>query len=286
VRDALDQRFDWELVLVDDGSRDATFDRAREQALALQRVRVTRLSRNYGQTTAMQAGFDAARGQVVVTMDGDLQNDPLDIPSLVDRIRDGYDLVVGYRRGRSESLVKRRLPSWTANRLIQGITRIPIRDNGCTLKAFRREVLRELRLYSDMHRFIPALVAGTTSTRIAEVPVRHHPRRFGRSKYGLSRVWKVLTDLLTVMMIRWFRERPLIMFAWGAFGSFLAGTAFLVAALTALMAFQPVKANAMILPGSALLWFGLAGYLLMLGLVSEVAVREAQESSQLSTQMP
>ena len=275
VRAALEDGWRWELILVDDGSLDGTFEQARREAHSDPRVRVLRLARNYGQTTAMQAGFDDAQGDVVVSMDGDLQNDPGDIPLLLARIQEGYDLVVGYRKSRSESLLRRRIPSWAANRLIRAITRVPIRDNGCTLKAFRRHVLEDMRLYSDMHRFIPALVAGTSSARISEVSVRQHPRRFGRSKYGLSRVWKVLADLLTVTMIRWFRERPLIMFAWGAAASSLAGIAFLVAMLVALASFGPLKANAMIFPGATFLWFGLAAYLLALGLIAEVALHEA-----------
>ena len=286
VSTALGDSGPWEILLVDDGSRDGTFAQACVEARADSRVRVLRLARNYGQTTALQAGFDHAQGSVVVSLDGDLQNDPRDIPLLLDKIREGYDFAVGYRESRNESLFSRRIPSWIANRLIGTVTRVPIRDNGCTLKAFRRDVLRDLRLYSDMHRFIPALLAATASARFAQVPVRHHPRQFGHSKYGLSRVWKVLADLLTVTMIRWFRERPLIMFAWGALASSLAGAAFLVATLVALTAFHSVKAEALVLPAAAALWFGLAGYLMMLGLVGEVALREAQEHSILSRLVP
>ena len=278
IREALENGPDWELILVDDGSGDGTFEEASREAAAHARVRLLGLARNYGQTTAMQCGFDNARGEVVVTMDGDLQNDPRDIPRLLARVRDGYDLVVGYRQSRSESLLVRKIPSQAANRLIQAITRVPIKDNGCTLKALRRAVLRDLDLYSDMHRFIPALVASTASARIAEIPVSDRPRRFGRSKYGLSRVWKVLADLLTITMLRWFRERPLAMFGWGAAGSIVMGILFLVATLVANVAFGVVKADAVVLPGATFLWFGLAGYLLLLGLICEVALRQATES--------
>lgn len=276
VRSNLGEREPWELILVDDGSRDRTFARAREEARADPRVRVVRLARNYGQTTAMQAGFDEARGRIVVSIDGDLQNDPADIPRLVRKVEEGFDLVTGYREGRSEALLRRRIPSWVANRFIRTITRVPIRDNGCTLKAFRREAIQGMRLYSDQHRFIPALAAAMASARIAEIPVRHHPRRFGRSKYGLSRVWKVLVDLLTVTMIRWFRERPLAMFAWGAGGFAAVGAVFSVATLIVILGFRPVKASAMVFPGATFLWFGLASYLFMLGLIGEVALREAR----------
>ncbi len=276
VRAAMRNAGPWELILVDDGSRDATFALARCEAKADSRVRVLRLARNYGQTMAMQAGFDSARGGIVVSMDGDLQNDPEDIPRLVAKIREGFDLVAGYRESRRDRLVTRKIPSWLANRLIGAITRVSIRDNGCTLKAFRREVLQDLPLYSEMHRFIPALVAATTSSRITEIPVRHHPRRFGRSKYGLSRVWKVLADLLTMTMIRWFRERPLLMFSWGTAAASLVGLGFLAATLFVQGTFRPAKAAAIVFPGSTFLWFGLAGYLFMVGLIAEVAVREAR----------
>ncbi len=270
----------WELILVDDGSSDGTFDKASEAASSDPHIRVVRLAKNYGQTIALKAGFDHARGSIVVTMDGDLQNDPEDIPRLVAKTEEGYDLVVGYREGRHDRLVTRKIPSWVANRLIRTITRVPIRDNGCTLKAFQREVLQELRLYSDMHRFIPALVASSASTRIAEIPVRHHPRRFGHSKYGLSRIWKVLADLLAVMMIRWYRDQPLVMFAWSSAAAFVAGLSFLAAALFVLARGSGVVAGgSMVFQGASLLWFGLAGYLLIVGLICEVAVRRYRGAS-------
>lgn len=266
---------DWELVLVDDGSGDRTVAAAREQAVRDTRVRLVPLARNYGQTTAMQAGFDEARGEVVISMDGDLQNDPADIPRLIEKLEEGFDLVAGYRVARQDRLWTRKVPSWIANRMIRAITGVPIRDNGCSLKAYRRAVLAGLDLYSDMHRFIPAVAAGTMGARITEIPVRHHPRRLGESKYGLSRVWKVLVDLLTITMIRWFRDRPLMMFAFGALGAAVAGLAFSAAALISLTTFGASKADALVLPGSALLFFGLAFYLMMLGLIGEVAVSGA-----------
>ncbi|UCF21751.1 MAG: glycosyltransferase family 2 protein [Gemmatimonadota bacterium] len=278
VRMALPQTDDWELVLVDDGSSDATVEIAMRSARADARVRLVRLARNYGQTPAMQAGFDQARGRVIVTMDGDLQNDPADIPNLLAKLEEGYDLVTGYRLRRQDKLITRKLPSWIANRIIAGITGVKIRDNGCSLKAYRRELLDRLHLYSDMHRFIPAVAAATAGARIAEIPVRHHPRRHGVSKYGLSRVAKVLADLLTIKMIRSFRERPLALFAVFALGAAVLGAFFVVASLVAVATFQPSKANAIVFPGVALLWFGLSFYLLMLGLIGEVALREYRES--------
>lgn len=278
VRDALASTASWELVLVDDGSLDRTREVARGLAMADPRVRLVELARNYGQSTAMQAGFDQARGRVVVSMDGDLQNDPRDIPQLVATIDEGYDLVAGYRLRRQDKLVTRKIPSWIANRMIRWVTGVPIRDNGCSLKAYRRELLERVRLYSDMHRFIPAMAAALAGARITELPVRHHARLHGSSKYGLSRIFKVLADLLTIKMIRTFRNRPLEMFGVAASGAVLFGVLFGLAATIALAFFRPVKANAFVLPGAALLWLGLGCYLLMLGLIAEGALADQRSA--------
>ena len=263
----------WELVLVDDGSTDRTVEIASGLVDQTPGVRLIRLARNYGQTAATQAGFTRARGDVVVTMDGDLQNDPRDIRSLVAKLDEGYDLVAGYRIRRQDKFLSRKVPSWIANRIIGWVMGVSIRDNGCSLKAYRKELLERLHLYSDMHRFIPAVAAATAGARIAEVPVRHHARKYGVTKYGLSRVLKVLADLLTVKMIRSFRERPLAMFAIGASGGAVLGLFFVLATVIAAGQFGPEKANAFVFPSAALLWFQLAAYLLMLGLISEVALR-------------
>lgn len=277
VRDALEPGPAWELILVDDGSRDGTAERAREEVRGDARVRLIRLARNYGQTTAMQAGFDAVRGELVVTMDGDLQNDPRDIPRLLETIERGYDLVAGYREDRKDRWLTRKLPSWAANRLIRLITGVRIRDNGCSLKAYRRELVRNLSLYAELHRFIPAVAAATASARITEVPVRHHPRVRGKSKYGLSRVWKVLLDLVTVTMIRWFRERPLTMFGFVSLPALALGGLFGVRAALGYLAGQGEAF--VVYPGVILLWLGLAAYLFVLGLIAEVAVRGRQTFS-------
>lgn len=274
VRDALSGYAEaWELVLVDDGSEDGTAAAAEAASREDRRVRLLRLARNFGQTAAMQAGFDQSRGEVVVSMDGDLQNDPGDIPMLLEKIDEGYDLVVGYRVRRKDTLVTRKVPSWVANRMIQALTGIRIRDNGCSLKAYRRELLDRLFLYSELHRFIPAMAAASAGARIVEVPVRHHARRFGTSKYGLSRFARVLADMLTVMAIRSFRHRPLRLFGLAGMASAALGLLFGTAAVTSFLLFQPVKANAVVLPAAALLTLGLSGYLVMLGLIAEVAVR-------------
>jgi glycosyltransferase involved in cell wall biosynthesis len=201
----------WELVLVDDGSTDDT-PGALRAALARHgtRVRVLELQRNFGQTAAMQAGIDAARGSLIVTLDGDLQNDPADIPRMVERlVREDLDLLVGWRRNRQDNLWLRKVPSYLANRLIGRVTGVRVHDYGCSLKAYRASVIRGVRLYGEMHRFIPAWLALHTSpARIREEPVHHRPRTRGVSKYGIGRAYRVLLDLLSVHFFLRFLARP------------------------------------------------------------------------------
>jgi len=273
VRSALGDGQAWELVLVDDGSSDCTHELLESAAREDERIQLVRLARNYGQTAAMQAGFDHARGQVVVSMDGDLQNDPADIPALLAKLDEGFDLVVGYRVHRQDRFVTRKLPSWVANRLIGMITGVRIRDNGCSLKAYRREMLDRIHLYSDMHRFIPAMAVATAGARVAEIPVRHHARRFGESKYGLSRIWKVASDLLALKMLSSFRERPLLMFGLGALGASVLALLFIsLTALTFDYGISAPSSYGYVYPSVALVWMSLAFFLLLLGLVAEVAI--------------
>jgi glycosyltransferase involved in cell wall biosynthesis len=204
-------RISFEIVLVDDGSTDKTLTRAVELARKDPRVRVVKFRRNYGQTAAMAAGLEQARGSVLVTMDGDLQNDPADIEHLLAKIDEGFDLVVGWRYQRQDKLLSRKLPSRVANWLIGKVTGVPIKDNGCSLKAFRASVIKGIPLYSEMHRFIPAM-ASIAGSRIAEIKVKHHARQFGKSKYGLSRVYKVFLDLLVIKTVSSFISRPLVWF--------------------------------------------------------------------------
>ncbi len=279
VRTALRDAPPWELVLIDDGSTDETAALAGGIADSDGRVRLIRLARNYGQTQAMQAGFDASRGEVVVSMDGDLQNDPGDILRLVEVLHQGYDLVAGFRVRRQDRLLSRKLPSWVANRLIRWVTGVPIRDNGCSLKAYRRQTLDRMHLYSDMHRFLPALSAATAGARITEVAVRHHARRFGQSKYGLSRVLKIMADLLTIATITWFRERPLALFGIGALGAIGIGAVFALGSVVAASAPSEVVADAFVLPTAALLWIVLGCHLLLLGLVGQVFLHRVRREA-------
>jgi glycosyltransferase involved in cell wall biosynthesis len=226
----------------------------------------------------MMAGFDHARGRVVVSLDGDLQNDPRDIPMLVAKLDEGYDLVCGWRQRRQDTLILRKVPSWVANRIIRRLTGVQITDNGCSLKAYRRDLLNRISLYAEQHRFIPALSA-SVGARITELPVRHHARRFGESKYGISRTVKVLVDLITLKMITTFRSRPLIGFAVASVPMLVAAAAFGVLWIYAATHFGPLKSEALVFPGAALLWLGAAFYLAMLGLVAEVALSSERESA-------
>jgi glycosyltransferase involved in cell wall biosynthesis len=201
-----------EILFVDDGSTDDTFHVAAKLAIRDPKLRVVKFRRNYGQTPAMAAGIDEAQGRIIVTMDGDLQNDPRDIPKFLAKMEEGYDIVVGWRFDRQDKLVSRKIPSKIANWIIGKVTGVSIRDNGCSLKAFRADVIKRVPLYSEMHRFIPAM-ASIAGPRLAEIQVRHHARQYGESKYGLSRVYKVLFDLLTIKTLSGFSERPLQWFA-------------------------------------------------------------------------
>jgi glycosyltransferase involved in cell wall biosynthesis len=204
----------FELVLVDDGSKDGTANVLSDLAATVPELVAVLLRRNYGQSAAMAAGFDASRGAVIVTLDGDLQNDPADIPLLLAELNQGYDLVSGWRHQRQDAAVQRLLPSRIANRLIAKVTGVRLHDYGCSLKAYRREVVSDLNLYGELHRFLPAL-AFIEGARISEVKVNHHPRRFGQSKYGLDRTFRVLMDLLTVWFMKRFLTRPMHVFGFG-----------------------------------------------------------------------
>jgi glycosyltransferase involved in cell wall biosynthesis len=201
-----------EVIFVDDGSTDETFPLLKELASADSEIRVIKFRRNCGQTAAMAAGIELADGKTIVTMDGDLQNDPKDIPLLLENIEAGYDVVVGWRYDRKDKLLTRRIPSRVANWLIGIVTGIPIKDNGCSLKAFRSRVIKRLPLYSDMHRFMPAITS-IAGSRIKEVKVRHHPRRYGKTKYGISRIYKVLLDLLAIKAITASISHPFRLFS-------------------------------------------------------------------------
>jgi glycosyltransferase involved in cell wall biosynthesis len=202
-----------EIIYVDDGSTDGSLDVLRKLAHLDQRVRVVALRRNYGQTAAMAAGIHAARGDVLIPMDADMQNDPADITRLLEKLDEGYDVVSGWRKNRQDRLVTRKIPSMIANRLISWIGGVPLHDYGCSLKAYRRESLADVHLYGEMHRFIP-IYASWAGARVAEIPVEHHARTMGKSKYGLSRTVKVIFDLMTIKFMASYQTKPLYVFGW------------------------------------------------------------------------
>ncbi|HEY9619615.1 MAG TPA: glycosyltransferase family 2 protein [Crinalium sp.] len=205
----------YEMICVDDGSRDGSAELLKQQAQQRSDLRAVLLRRNYGQTAAMSAGFDYAQGRTVITLDGDLQNDPVDIPNLLAKLDEGYDLVSGWRKQRQDAALTRLLPSKIANWLIGKVTGVKLHDYGCSLKAYRRELVSDMKLYGELHRFLPAL-AFIEGARITELPVRHHARRFGHSKYGLGRTFRVLMDLMTIFFMKKFLTRPMHVF--GLFG--------------------------------------------------------------------
>ncbi len=224
-----------QIVFVDDGSNDGTYERLTAACRGDGRATVLRLRRNFGQTAALSAGLDAATGDVICPMDGDLQNDPRDIPKLLAKIEEGFDVVSGWRKDRKDRWLTRRVPSWAANRLISKITSVPLHDYGCSLKAYRREVIEGIHLYGEMHRFIPSL-ASWMGVAVAEVPVNHRPRVAGKSKYGLSRIIRVVLDLINVKFLISYSTRPIQVFGKIGVYSFLLGVILL--ALTIFMKFH------------------------------------------------
>ncbi|MGF2036334.1 MAG: glycosyltransferase family 2 protein [Nostoc sp. CmiVER01] len=263
-------QINYEIICVDDGSTDGSGDFLKEQAQIRTDLKAVILRRNYGQTAAMAAGFYYAVGKAIVTLDADLQNDPADIPMLLAKLDEGYDLVSGWRQKRQDGAVNRLLPSKIANWLIRRTTSVNIHDYGCSLKAYRAELLADMNLYGELHRFLPAL-AYIEGARITEVPVRHHARRFGRSKYGIWRTFRVLMDLLTILFMKRFLTRPMHVFGLLGLMSMVSGTAigiyltFVKLALGEMIGNRPLLILAVLLlvTGVQLFCFGLLAELLM-----------------------
>lgn len=257
---------DHEIIFVDDGSSDNTFNLAKLLAAKDPKLRVLKFRRNYGQTPAMAAGIDYARGDIIVTMDGDLQNDPQDIPELVAKINEGFDIVVGWRFNRQDKLITRKIPSIIANWLIGKVTGVPIKDNGCSLKAFRADTIKNVPLYNEMHRFIPAM-ASIAGPRLAQVKVRHHSRQFGESKYGLSRIYKVLLDLMTIKMVGSFASKPLYWFSMLSLPFLVASMFIITGSLVSAMFGGHISIP---IAGSGLIFFTLAVFLIIGGAIGEL----------------
>ncbi len=265
-----------EVIYVDDGSTDKSLQVLREIASKDERVRVISLRRNYGQTAAMAAGIDAAKGEILIPMDADLQNDPSDIKRLLEKLDEGFDVVSGWRKDRQDKLWTRKIPSWIANSIISKIGGVPLHDYGCSLKAYRREVIQDVRLYGEMHRFIP-IYASWAGARVTEIPVDHHPRTMGKSKYGLSRTIKVVFDLITIKFLATYQTKPLYVF--GSFGLI----AFFVSVVAGIWAFvlkfgYGVSFILTPLPLIAIVLLAISVQFFLMGLLAELLVRTYHES--------
>jgi glycosyltransferase involved in cell wall biosynthesis len=271
----------YEILYIDDGSRDGSTERLAQLVLQDRRVRVVSFRRNFGQTAAVQAGIDNSRGEILVFMDGDLQNDPHDIPRLLDKISEGYDVVSGWRKDRHDD-VSRVLPSRIANWMISRVTGVRLNDFGCTLKAYHRDVIQDVKLYGEMHRFIP-VYASWLGARIIEVPVNHRPRAFGRSKYSLARTSRVLLDLITVKLLGSYSTKPIYFFGFAAFG--LWALAFVFAAIVIIQKLLPPYPYAHNNPLLLLAVFlGIVGVqFILMGLLAELSIRTYHESQGKTT---
>jgi glycosyltransferase involved in cell wall biosynthesis len=277
LKDSLDQLGrTYEIIYVDDGSSDGSLAKLRDIAAVDARVRVIALRRNYGQTAAMSAGIDHARGEILIPMDADLQNDPADIHRLLEKLDEGYDVVSGWRKDRKDKWLTRRLPSAIANRIISVISGVELHDYGCSLKAYRHDVLADVKLYGEMHRFIP-IYAGWSGARVTEITVTHHARHAGKSKYGLSRTLKVLFDLMTIKFMSSYLTKPLYLF----------GTAGMVCLIISFFSFafalyyrfvRDIHLNRMPLATLAMIMFAMGVQFIFMGLLAEMIVRTYHES--------
>lgn len=272
----------WEVILVDDGSKDGSIQVLEDLAAGNQDcLRVVELRRNFGQTTAIAAGIDYARGDVIVLMDADLQNDPADIPAMLKKLEEGYDVVSGWRINRQDTFLTRTLPSRLANGLISLVTGVHLHDYGCTLKAYRREVITGFKLYGEMHRFIPAY-AGWVGARIIEMPVHHHPRRYGKAKYGLERTLKVLLDLITVKFLNSYANKPIYLFGGTGFG--MIGISLVVLIIAVINRFvYDVHLNRSPLLLMSVMLFIMGFQSILMGLIAELLARTYHESQNKPT---
>ena len=267
---------DYEIIFVDDGSTDRTYEILKEIAQKDKKVKVIRFRRNFGQTAAMYAGFEHAKGDIIITMDADLQNDPEDIPRLLEKMKEGYDIVSGWRKDRKDPFLSRKLPSMIANWIISKVTGVHLHDYGCTLKAYKADIAKNYRLYGDMHRFLPAL-AKRFGAKITEIPVKHHPRLYGKSKYGIGRTIRVILDIFLVKFLNEYITRPLYVF--GGIGLTLFGVGFLIELyLTVLKIFfgQDIGHRPLLILGVLLILSGIQ--LISTGIIAELIVRTYYES--------
>ena len=283
VMDAMkDLTLTWELVLVDDGSRDCSLAELEKLAAAdPSHVRIVALRRNFGQTAAIAAGIDYSCGEIVILMDADLQNDPADIPMMLVKLDEGYDVVSGWRIHRQDTFLSRTLPSRLANGLISSVTGVHLHDYGCTLKAYRREVITGFRLYGEMHRFIP-VYANSIGAKIIEVPVHHHPRRFGKAKYGLERTLKVVLDLFTVKFLNSYASKPIYLFGGvGMVMMFVATLLWIYLFIRRVIFLNPIGNSPILMGAAVILIIGFQS--ILMGLIAEMQVRTYHESQDKRT---
>ncbi len=274
-------RWNCEIIAIDDGSTDRTYAILKHLSQMDHQLKVVRLRRNFGQTPALAAGFDLARGNMIVTMDGDNQNDPADIPRLIEKLNEGFDMVSGWRENRQDPFLSRRLPSILANKLIQRVTHVPVSDLGCSLKIYRKEIVADIQLYGELHRFLPVL-AKWAGARIGEIPVMHHPRQFGKSKYGISRTIRVLLDLITIKFLMSYATSPIQIFGATGLWSILLGVLCGISTIAMRIIHvhgSPIRTmtrNPLLLIGGFLIIIGVQ--FIIMGLLGEISIRTYHES--------
>lgn len=268
--------YTWEAVFIDDGSTDKSFDALRKVSARDNRCRVVKFVRNFGQTAALAAGIDHAEGRIIIPMDADLQNDPADITRLLDKMKEGYDVVSGWRKDRHDAFIHRVLPSWIANKIISTISGVHLHDYGCSLKAYRREVIKNVKLYGEMHRFVP-IYASWQGAKVTEIPVTHYARQFGQSKYGISRTFKVVLDLITVKFMSTYFTKPIYVFGFAGMGSF----AISILAFAWMVVLKYCYDTTFIetpLPVLSAMFFMLSVQFILMGLLAEILMRTYHES--------
>ncbi|MBX3138040.1 glycosyltransferase family 2 protein [Candidatus Obscuribacterales bacterium] len=271
----------YELLFIDDGSTDRSYELIKQLWVKDSNVRVLKFARNYGKTPALSAGHDYARGKIILHIDADLQNDPKDISRLLDKLNEGYDVVSGWRKKRHDELFLRLIPSWIANRLISKMTGVKLSDYGCCLKAYRREVIQDVKLYGEMHRFVP-IYATWLGAKVAEIPVIHHPRRFGQSKYGISRTFKVVLDLITVTFMSNYLTKPIYVF--GSIGGLsMLGSFAAFALMVILRLFYDTHFIDTPLPVLTTMLFMVGVQCILMGLMAELLIRTYHESQDKRT---
>ncbi|MDD9898591.1 MAG: glycosyltransferase family 2 protein [Candidatus Melainabacteria bacterium] len=275
------QEINYEVIYVDDGSRDRSYEILKNIAQDRSNIKVIKFRRNFGQTAAMSAGIDAASGKVLIPMDSDLQNDPSDIPQLLKKINEGYDVVSGWRKNRKDTFIDRKLPSIIANKLISWLSGVSLHDYGCTLKAYRAEVLKDIRLYGELHRFIP-ICASWVGAKVTEMPVKHHERQFGESKYGIDRTFKVVLDLILMKFLTDYITKPIYAFGSIAFISMLLSiTSFLAAVVLKISTGIQLDHTPLVLLGT--MFFTVSIQIFMMGILADLVMRTYYESQDKRT---